>query len=273
MMQTYSVFTKTPERPGIVDIPFSSNEGQERPEALLTLRSLGSMRFRWDESNPHRDKTLRDLCSGKTLIAPHLLHSQTVFAAESYDSRNRTATGFSSEQPENRVQLHEMNLDGIITTSPDLVPSITVADCMPIYLWEPKTRCFGLLHSGWRGTGIVANALYLAEYTWGSRIQDFYVTLGPHIHDCCYTVDEDRAEYFSNTFGTECVSLGEIMDDGETRYRLSLAEANRLLLTSMGIPEDHILHCMDCTACDERLGSFRRETAHLAPEMSVEERQ
>jgi YfiH family protein len=231
------------------------------------------MRFRWNETNPLRDKTLGDLCGTKTVIAPHLLHSQTVFAAESYDAVNHTATGFSSEQPDNRTRLQEMSLDGIITTSPQLVPSITVADCMPIYLWEPKTRCFGLLHSGWRGTGIVVNALYLAERIWGSHPEDFYVTLGPHIHQCCYTVDEDRAEYFSNTFGTECVSLGEKMADGVTRYRLSLAEANRQVLTSMGVPEEHILHCTDCTACDERLGSFRRETAHLGPDMPLEERQ
>ncbi|MDR0706250.1 MAG: polyphenol oxidase family protein, partial [Treponema sp.] len=37
--------------------------------------------------------------------------------------------------------------------------SVTVADCLPVYMFDMETGAFSVVHSGWKGTGIVLNAL------------------------------------------------------------------------------------------------------------------
>ena len=42
-------------------------------------------------------------------------------------------------------------VDGWVTTSPGVLLTVTVADCIPVYLVVPG-RGVALLHAGWRGT-------------------------------------------------------------------------------------------------------------------------
>ena len=41
--------------------------------------------------------------------------------------------------------------DGLITSEKNLFLSVTVADCLPIFLSDINSRFVGLLHCGWRG--------------------------------------------------------------------------------------------------------------------------
>ena len=41
--------------------------------------------------------------------------------------------------------------DGHATCRPGVLLSITVADCVPVYLLDPQSRAVMLLHAGWRG--------------------------------------------------------------------------------------------------------------------------
>ena len=151
---------------------------QNAPLSYMSLHSALSMRFRWNETNPIRQKFLASMAQDKQIAQIELIHSQKVFAID-------TAEELTNAQG-----------DGIITQNINLMPVITVADCMPIFLYEAKKHVFGVLHSGWRGTGIVKNAIELAGQKYGSKAEDFCVILGPHIHSCCYNIDEERAKYF-----------------------------------------------------------------------------
>ena len=51
----------------------------------------------------------------------------------------------------------------MITKNPSLMPVVTVADCMPLYLYDSVSGVFGVVHSGWKGTGIIGEALNLAK--------------------------------------------------------------------------------------------------------------
>ena len=42
-------------------------------------------------------------------------------------------------------------MDGWVSTTPGVMLTITVADCVPVYLVVPS-RAVALLHAGWRGT-------------------------------------------------------------------------------------------------------------------------
>lgn len=265
-------------------------DGHVHPRCYITTALAGSMRFRWTEENSKRKAFFQKknilspqtsssvlvssvtspvglytasstILSSNLLAVPvELIHSQVVYALEQGKNGEPTLLATEGSHPE---ALDLWRGDGIITISNKLVPVVTVADCLPIFLYDKKTGCRGALHSGWKGTGIVVQALKLAEKKYGARACDFSVVIGPHIHSCCYQVEEERIEYFTSHFGSSCIIPPN---------NLSLAQANVNLLLEAGVPEDNILCCTDCTCCDPRLGSFRRETAGLSESMPLEEK-
>ncbi|MCR5606117.1 MAG: polyphenol oxidase family protein [Treponema sp.] len=220
----------------------------------MSLRNAGNMRFRWNEKNILRDSFLSSLAKDKEVVPVELIHSKIICDVVSKaDTINKTA-------------------DGIITTNAALFPVITVADCMPIFLYDSVSKVFGVLHSGWKGTGIVAEAIKLAEEKYNAHAEDFSVAIGPHIGDCCYIVDEERAEYFSSNFTEACIEKVENdslswNDSDKQLYKLSLTKANLSVLRKLGVKDSNIVVCDDCT-CSSVIentdfypyGSYRRES-------------
>ena len=225
------------------------------PRCGLTLKAAGSMRFRWNEENPNRELLTSAVVStdSTTVVPVQLDHTHIV-----YDIHEAAYT---------RGKIG----DGIITTNRSLIPSVTVADCMPLYLYDPVTGVFGIVHSGWKGTGIVCDAIDLAEKNYGARAQDFCVVIGPHIRACCYIVNEDRARWFSENFTPDCVTPLEAGIEVNWKagtgplYRLSLEKANLATLKKAGVPPENIWIHSACTCCYKengifKYGSNRRET-------------
>ena len=95
--------------------------------------------------------------------------------------------------------------DGMVTKDRNITLSVTVADCLPVFLLDTKTGAFALVHSGWKGTGIALNALELTRERYGTNTCDIAAVLGPCIDTCCYKVDEERASIFEKDFGEESV--------------------------------------------------------------------
>jgi YfiH family protein len=142
--------------------------------------------------------------------------------------------------------------DGLITTRPDAVLSVTVADCLPIFLADQRTGAFGIVHSGWRGTGIVLEALAFMRSQFGSQPAEITAVIGPGIGACCYMVPEERVALFSTGYGSEAIKR-----DKGGAARLDLRAANTHLLESVGVREVRVV--TDCTGCSHKLGSFRRQ--------------
>jgi polyphenol oxidase len=142
--------------------------------------------------------------------------------------------------------------DGMVSDRSSLLLTVTVADCLPIFLADPRTGAFGLVHSGWKGTGIVVEAIHAMTSAFGSRAADIAVAIGPGIGPCCYAVPFERHERFRADFGDGSVQRGL---DGS--YRLDLRAANAALLEREGIGSIAIV--ADCTSCNPLLGSFRRQ--------------
>ncbi len=91
--------------------------------------------------------------------------------------------------------------DGLITENSTLVLGAVAADCMPIYFFDSKNKVFGIVHSGWKGTGIIAEAVGILQSRWGTAMDDLTVVLGPSAGVCCYEVDETRYRDFTSRWG------------------------------------------------------------------------
>ena len=166
-----------------------------------------------------------------------------------------------------------VDVDGMITNIPGIILTTFHADCPPIYFVDPVKRAIGLSHSGWKGTGIVVNAINLMKEKFGSEPENILTGISACIHDCCYIVTEDRAEYFRKNFGEDCIKPLENKTEEEMKairswngltgplFRLSLVEANLQLLKNAGIQEGNIAVLDECTSCNSAFGSNRRETS------------
>jgi len=149
--------------------------------------------------------------------------------------------------------------DGLVATDPDHVLTVTVADCMPVFLFDVRKRVFALVHSGWKGTGIAAEAVGHMCKRHNCHPDNITAILGPSIRSCCYRVDRERAEYFSRIWGEDAVRWEYNGGEGRVPY-LDLLTANRRVLEEAGV---RAISCIEeCTACSSDLGSYRREGPH-----------
>lgn len=82
-------------------------------------------------------------------------------------------------------------MDGLVSNKPGLMIGIYVADCCAVYLADPVTGAFGVLHSGKKGTeqNITGTGIALMQETFGTRPEDLIVQLSPCIRPPAYEVD------------------------------------------------------------------------------------
>ncbi len=216
------------------------------PRALLSLKAAGDMKYTPKEESAARLSLFRSLgIEPERVVGTELRHSRNVAFIERKEDMRRLLGTLSDGE----------GFDGIVTTNPLLVPSITVADCMPIYVFCEKTGAFGVLHSGWRGTGILKTAVMGMVERYRCDPSEISVIFGPAIGACCYAVDQNRAALFRREFGS--ASVRELERDGTLQYFIDLLAANIRLAQSLGIIHYAAVHA--CTCCDDRFSSFRRD--------------
>ena len=91
-----------------------------------------------------------------------------------------------------RGWLQVEGIDGWVTTTPGTYLSVTVADCIPVYLAVPA-RGVALLHAGWRGTaaGILKVGLEQLLRASGAAPADVVMHCGIGICGPCYEVGSE----------------------------------------------------------------------------------
>lgn len=80
--------------------------------------------------------------------------------------------------------------DGHLTSATSLLLTISVADCIPLYVLDSRTRAVAMLHAGWRGVAgaILERAVARMGERWSTRVSDLWVHCGPAICGRCYEV-------------------------------------------------------------------------------------
>lgn len=152
--------------------------------------------------------------------------------------------------------------DGICTATADLYLCVTIADCVPVFLYDPEAHAVAVVHAGWRGTvaGIVTSGVAAMVRELGAQPARIRAYIGPSAGVCCYTVGE---EVFSR-LPASCV----VEADGGRKA--DLKNANRALLLGSGLRDEAIMVDGACTICGSGLyHSHRREGAASGRMMGV----
>ena len=103
-------------------------------------------------------------------------------------------------------------LDGHATNEPGVLLTVTVADCIPVYLAVPKKGAIALVHAGWRGTadGILEQCVELLKWRGVAKASDIVMHCGVGICGGCYEVGSEVAVRFGLT-GTVQLDLRAVL--------------------------------------------------------------
>jgi len=80
--------------------------------------------------------------------------------------------------------------DAHVTTVPDVLLAVSIADCVPVFLVDQEARGVALIHAGWRGVAadIFERSLEALETASGARAGTLWIHCGPSICGACYEV-------------------------------------------------------------------------------------
>lgn len=145
------------------------------------------------------------------------------------------------------------NVDGLITDRLNIVLTVTIADCLPIFLHDPDKHVIGLVHAGWKGlaANVVAAAIDTLEQTFDANPLDLLVTVGPSIGPCHYEVGNDVAEKF--------FQYPDAIQRKEGKIFLDLRFIAVQQCLALAVRPEHIVVSSECTYENETLFSARRD--------------
>ncbi len=128
--------------------------------------------------------------------------------------------------------------DGHVATTPGVLLTISIADCVPILIVAPAKPAVAALHAGWRGAaaGILERGVQ-ALAARGAAPSSLWLHLGPAICGRCYEVGPEVHE-----------ALGLPRPDTNTPVDLRAVLAERA--TAAGVPARHVTSSAWCTRCD-----------------------
>lgn len=89
----------------------------------------------------------------------------------------------------------QQGIDGHAVEGPGVLITVTVADCVPVYLVDPDGRRAALVHAGWRGTaGGILTKTIASLTARGSLVENLLVHCGVGICGRCYEVGSEVFE-------------------------------------------------------------------------------
>lgn len=149
--------------------------------------------------------------------------------------------------------------DGLITMTPGLLLSVTVADCLPVFLFDPKQCVVGLVHAGWRSLAqnILPRAIEIFQKDFNSQSENILAGIGPAIGKCHFQVGQEVI----NSFKDIIAKVPESATPAENgKYFVDLKLIARMQLHQAGLIASNIEASSACTFCEkEKYFSARRD--------------
>jgi len=247
------------------------------PELIhgFSTKPWGNMSYRHDtdgrvETNNRVFLEAIGLDREDTVLNPLLNHGNTVARLHPTTGRGYCEMTTESEgvqkfsmrapiiPPNPEICASEQGIDAVWTDARSMYLSMRPADCAVIFLYDPRTHAFGLIHAGTVGvfSRIVPHALQMATLWFGVRPFNLHCYVAPSISGQAY--DLRRTGAWSKR-------LHEMLthDDAE-QYDPKVRLQNQL--RACGVPDEHIETSPDCTASDpDKYFSHHRDTKNSQP--------
>lgn len=190
---------------------------------------------------------------------------QTDFLLRHYNIQAKKVVNIKQVHGDRIIYAHDHNIpvteaDGIITNVKNLPIAVRTADCLPIFLYDKKSKAIGIVHAGWKGTHkkIVVEAISEMSRRFKTQAEDLHVAIGPGICAEHYEVGPEFLDYFPEDV---------IRKDSKLYFDNSQVSQKQIL--SLGVPQENIFNCGICTWEDERCFSYRRQKAKAGRMLSV----
>jgi polyphenol oxidase len=144
------------------------------------------------------------------------------------------------------AQSPHVKADVILTDKPGVTVMMRFADCVPIFLHDPKNKVVGIAHAGWIGTikCTVRYAVEAMQHHFGSSVNDIRAGIGPSIGPDHYEVGPKVADQVRQVFGEEA---SKVLVENSGQVKFDLWTANKLILEKAGVTQVEVAGV--CTAC------------------------
>ena len=174
--------------------------------------------------------------------------------------------GFGAEALVRSLQIHETHIlaadtpglfegyDAFVTNRKGLLLSVSVADCVPVLIYDHQNKAIGAAHAGWRGTvaGIVTKALEKMKELYGTHGGHCWAYIGPCIDECSFEVGEEVAVQFDDRY--------KQWNADRQKFFVDLKKANAAQLRRFGIPAAQIeISPLSTVLHNDRFFSYRQE--------------
>lgn len=151
--------------------------------------------------------------------------------------------------------------DALVTSRRGLGLVVTIADCVPILLYDTKNHVIASIHAGWRGSAgnIVRATISTMKNQFETTPKDLVAWIGPSAGPCCYEVGRDVASQFT----------GKTSIQRKEKWYLDLKEENRSQLLQEGLLTTNCECSTVCTICSPSMQSYRRDGARSGRMMAI----
>lgn len=205
--------------------------------AVMSEREDGNMKLiSGGENSENRNKFF-----GKSGI-----NAEKVFSA---DLQNGTNVVIVSADSQKIIS----GADALVINNKNISLSVTIADCIPVYFYEPGKKIIALAHCGWRGIvgGIVRNTLDKI-LDLGGKVENTKIALGPGINKCHFEIKKDVLDKFSN--------YPDFIERRENKIFVDLKGIIKKQLDDFRIKDENVENNQECTfESIDKYFSYRRD--------------
>ena len=146
-----------------------------------------------------------------------------------------------------------INKDGIISNQKDSLLMARSADCIPLFLYNPKNQAVGLIHVGWRGAvaKIHLKAIDILQTKLKSNARDILIGIGPGICGNCYESKQTPQQANQKDWQ-------QFINKDRQSWRIDLPGFVEKSLVNLGINKKNIETMNICTFENKNLFSHQR---------------
>lgn len=150
--------------------------------------------------------------------------------------------------------------DALVTRLRRVCLGVTVADCVPVLLFDEQEGVVAASHAGWKGivSGVLRETISAMGRLSPMSVGRLHAEIWPSISCEHFEVGEEVVERFSEMFSKDELAR-LVVRDGFVKPHINLREAVRLQLLALGLSDDQIWLHGDCTYSQSKYFSARRD--------------